>query len=74
MWLKIKAFDYLGVLLGRSLSSNNILIGGEASSSYCPDFTLQIKAPKKTNAMLMLANNKMIMALILLTIVSNFNN
>ncbi len=63
MWLKIKAFYFIG-LFGRSLSSNNILIGGEASSSNCPDLTLQINATKKTIAMLMLANNKMIMALI----------
>ena len=66
MWLKIKAFSYLTGLFGRSLSSKRILIGGEASSSNCPDLTLQINATKKTIAILILANNKMIMALILL--------
>ena len=74
MWLKIKAIYNLGVLFGSSFSSNNILIGGEASSSNCPDFTLQIKAPKNKAARLILANNIMIMALIQLTIVTNFNN
>ena len=41
-------------------------MGGETSSSNCPDLTLQMNATKKTIAMLILANNKMIMALILL--------
>jgi hypothetical protein len=45
------------------VSSNSIRMGGDISSSYCPDFTLQINAAKKRAATLILAMSKMIITL-----------
>jgi hypothetical protein len=44
-------------------------MGGEASSSYCPDFTLHKKAPRKRAATEILANNKRIIALMSLVLI-----
>jgi len=44
-------------------SSISIRMGGDISSSYWPDLTLQINAAKKSAATLMLAISKMIITL-----------
>jgi hypothetical protein len=49
------------LVLEVSSSSKSILIGGEISSSYWPDFTFHKKAIKKIPAMEILAINRIIM-------------
>jgi hypothetical protein len=46
-------------------SSKSILRGGEYWSSICPCFTLQIKAPRKSTATLILAIRRMMITLII---------
>lgn len=46
------------------ISSNKIRTAGAISSSYCPSFTLQIKAKRNRDATEMLATNNRIMTLI----------
>jgi hypothetical protein len=48
------------------LSSNSILRGGEKSSSYWPFFTLQINAARNNPATVILAINKINIALIVI--------
>ena len=52
---------YKDLVFEVSSSSKSILIGGEISSSYWPDFTFHKKAIKKIPAMEILAINRIIM-------------
>jgi hypothetical protein len=52
------------VVISVALFSNNIRMGGLISSSYWPVFTLHKKQHKNMAATLILANNKMMMTLI----------